>query len=150
MLGIFILLDLRLARHEPPTPVSGGGIRLHGLANLPLIAAIIGAILLSAAWKPGIELTIYGTHVALQNLVRDGALIVIALLSLWLTPDEHRAANDFTWEPIAEVAKLFAGIFVCIIPVLAMLEAGREGSFGWLLDAVTHRAASTTRSPSSG
>ena len=40
-------------------------------------------------------------HVALQNLVRDGALIVIALASLWLTPDEHRTANDFTWEPIA-------------------------------------------------
>jgi Na+/H+ antiporter NhaD/arsenite permease-like protein len=137
VLGIFVLLDFRVARNEPPAPVDGGAIRLHGLANLPLIAAIIGAILLSAAWNPGIEITIYGTHVALQNLLRDGALVVIALLSLWLTPDEHRAANDFTWEPIAEVAKLFAGIFVCIIPVLAMLEAGREGSFGWLLDAVT-------------
>jgi Na+/H+ antiporter NhaD/arsenite permease-like protein len=73
----------------------------------------------------------------LQNLVRDGALIVIALASLWLTPDEHRKTNDFTWEPIAEVAKLFAGIFVCIIPVLAMLEAGHDGPFAWLLKAVT-------------
>ena len=36
-------------------------------------------------------------------------------LSLWLTPDEHRAANGFTWEPIREVANLFAGIFVAII-----------------------------------
>ena len=35
------------------------------------------------------------------------------------------------------MAKLFAGIFVCIIPVLAMLEAGHDGPFGWLLDAVT-------------
>ena len=68
-------------------------------------------------------------RVELQNIARDGALIVIALLSLWLTPDEHRAANGFTWEPIKEVAKLFAGIFVCIIPVLAMLEAGRDGAF---------------------
>jgi Na+/H+ antiporter NhaD/arsenite permease-like protein len=84
-----------------------------------------------------VTLDIYGTHVELQNLVRDGALVLIALASLWLTPDEHRAANDFTWEPIREVAKLFAGIFVCIIPVLAMLEAGRAGSFGWLLDVVT-------------
>jgi Na+/H+ antiporter NhaD/arsenite permease-like protein len=64
--------------------------------------------------------------------------VLVALASLWLTPDEHRAANDFTWEPIREVAKLFAGIFVCIIPVLAMLEAGRDGPFAWLLDAVTH------------
>jgi Na+/H+ antiporter NhaD/arsenite permease-like protein len=112
-------------------------VRVHGLVNLPLIAAIIAAILLSAAWQPGISFDIAGTTVQLQNLVRDGALIVIALLSLWLTPEEHRAANDFTWEPIREVAKLFAGIFICIAPVLAMLDAGAAGPFAWLLRAVT-------------
>src|SRR5207302_3956635 len=50
---------------------------------------------------------------------------------------EHRAANGFTWEPIREVAKLFAGIFVTIIPALAMRDAGRGGAFAWLLRAVT-------------
>jgi Na+/H+ antiporter NhaD/arsenite permease-like protein len=137
VLAVFIVIDWRYGRRDPPASTAGGAIRLHGLANLPLIAAIIGAILVSATWKPGIEFDVYGTHVALQNLARDVALVVIALASLWLTPDEHRAANDFTWEPIAEVAKLFAGIFVCIIPVLAMLEAGHDGPFGWLLAAVT-------------
>ena len=62
-----------------------------------------------------------------------------ALLSLWLTPDEHREANGFTWEPIAEVAILFAGIFVCIIPVLAML-AGRQGRRLRLAACRRHRA----------
>ena len=81
--------------------------------------------------------TILGTRLETQNLARDGALIVIALASLWLTPDEHRAANGFTWEPIAEVAKLFAAIFVAIIPVLAMLQAGRGGPFAFLLATVT-------------
>jgi Na+/H+ antiporter NhaD/arsenite permease-like protein len=137
VLAIFIALDLRFANRDPPASSAGGAIRLSGLVNLALIAAVIAAILGAAAWKPGIEFDIYGTHVALQNLARDGALVVIALASLWLTPHEHRAANDFTWEPIAEVAKLFAGIFVCIIPVLAMLEAGHDGPFGWLLAAVT-------------
>ena len=138
VLAIFIALDIWLARGETKAAsVAAEPLRLRGLINLPLIACIIGAILLSAAWKPGIDIDVYGTHVALQNLVRDGALLVIALASLWLTPDEHRAANDFTWEPIAEVAKLFAGIFVCIIPVLAMLEAGHDGPFAWLLKAVT-------------
>jgi Na+/H+ antiporter NhaD/arsenite permease-like protein len=137
VLAVFIAIDLRYARRDPPASTAGGSIRLHGLANLPLIVAIIAAILLSATWRPGIDVEIYGTHVALQNLARDGALVLIALASLWLTPDEHRAANEFTWEPIAEVAKLFAGIFVCIIPVLAMLEAGHDGPFGWLLAAVT-------------
>ena len=138
VLAIFLALDVWYASREEETPARMGGPRLYGLINLPLIAAIIAAILLSAAWKPGVTLDIYGTHVELQNLLRDGAMVLIALASLWLTPDEHRAANDFTWESIREVAKLFAGIFVCIIPVLAMLEAGRSGSFGWLLDAVTH------------
>src|SRR5262249_61847388 len=68
---------------------------------------------------------------------RNGALVVIAILSLVLTPNEHREANGFTWEPIAEVAILFAGIFVCIIPVVAMLDAGKDGAFAWLLAAVT-------------
>ncbi len=138
VLAMFIALDVWFARREDIPPQRLGAPRLYGLINLPLIAAVIGLILLSAAWKPGITLTIFGTAVELQNLVRDGALVLIALASLWLTPDEHRAANDFTWEPIREVAKLFAGIFVCIIPVLAMLEAGHDGPFGWLLDAVTH------------
>ena len=69
--------------------------------------------------------------------MRDVALIIIALVSLWLTPDEHRAANGFTWEPIREVANLFAGIFVTIIPVMAALQAGPTGAFAWLLRAVT-------------
>ncbi len=121
----------------PPAATESAALRLYGLINLPLIACIIGAILGSAAWRPHIEFDVYGTHLALQNLVRDGVLIVIALASLWLTPNQHRKANNFTWEPIREVAILFAGIFVCIIPVLAMLEAGRDGAFAWLLEAVT-------------
>ncbi len=37
-------------------------------------------------------------------------------------------ANHFSWEPLKEVAKLFFGIFMTIIPVIAMLNAGHEGS----------------------
>jgi Na+/H+ antiporter NhaD/arsenite permease-like protein len=139
VLVVFVVVDVVYARREPRMVPKSEPLRVHGLVNLALIAAIIGAILLSAAWKPGITLTIFGTALEIQNLARDIALVVIALLSLKLTPDEHRAANDFTWEPIREVAKLFAGIFVCIIPVLAMLHAGRAGTFGFLLNAVTAR-----------
>jgi Na+/H+ antiporter NhaD/arsenite permease-like protein len=137
VLTVFAVVDVFYARREPRMVPKSEPLRVHGLINLALIAAIIGAILLSASWKPGITLTIYGTPLELQNLARDIALIVIALLSLKLTPDEHRAANDFTWEPIREVAKLFAGIFVCIIPVLAVLHVGRDGAFAFLLNAVT-------------
>ena len=87
-------------------------------------------------------MNIAGTEIELRNLLRDGVLIVIALVSLWLTPEEHRAANGFTWEPIREVAILFACIFVAIIPVVAMLHAGESGTFAFLLHAVTARDGS--------
>ena len=137
LLAGFWAIDTWLARRETSAPNRDIPIRVRGLVNLPLLVAIIGAILASALWKPGVSGTIYGTTLELQNIARDAALIVVALLSLRLTPDEHREANGFNWEPIREVAKLFAAIFVCIIPVLAMLNAGRDGVFAPLLDAVT-------------
>jgi hypothetical protein len=104
--------------------------------NIVLIGLIMMAILLSATWRLGVEFDVDGTHVALQNILRDAGLIVIALASLWLTNNEHRA-NGFTFEPIREVAILFAGIFVTIIPVMAVLQAGPKGVFAWLLYAAT-------------
>ncbi len=90
---------------------------------------------------------ILGVTVPYANLLRDGLMILIAFISLRLTPmyrtrkDEHghevaaegeeesnvRAANGFTWEPILEVAKLFIAIFVCMIPALLILKAGVHG-----------------------
>ena len=138
LLALFFALDSYLSRKEE-RPANGApvSLQIHGKVNLLLIALIITAILLSAVWKPGNGVTILGTRMETQNLARDAALIVIAFASLWLTPDEHRAANGFSWEPIAEVAKLFAAIFVAIIPVQAMLQAGRGGPFAFLLAAVT-------------
>jgi Na+/H+ antiporter NhaD/arsenite permease-like protein len=139
LLALFVVLDLwhfrseSIDRHiEPSQP-----LRVRGLVNVVLIAAIIGCILMSANWRPGLVVDVFGTRLELQNLVRDGLLVVIAWLSLWWTRDEHREANGFSWEPIREVAKLFAGIFIVIIPVLAVLDAGPKGFFAWLLSAVT-------------
>ncbi|MGC2113228.1 MAG: sodium:proton antiporter [Pseudolabrys sp.] len=139
LLAIFFFLDFWRSRRDAPIVCNAAvePIRVRGSINFLLIALIVATILLSATWDPGINFDIYGTKLALQNLVRDAALVLIAMLSLWLTADEHRAANGFTWEPIKEVAKLFAGIFVAIIPVLAMLGAGKDGAFAWLLSAVS-------------
>src|SRR5664280_3411139 len=129
VLAIFFALDSWKFRAEPPQPVNENSapIRLRGAVNIVLIGLIIAAILLSATWRPGVEFDVYGTHVALQNILRDAGLILIALTSLWMTKDEHRAANGVTFEPIREVAILFAGIFVAIIPVMAVLQAGPKG-----------------------
>ncbi len=141
LLAAFFVLDWLLFRQDrdkdPVATPDATPLRVRGTINFALIALIIAGILLSALWKPGINVTIFGTAIELQNLARDIALVIVALASLWLTHDEHRAANGFTWEPIREVAKLFAAIFVTIIPVLAILEAGRNGQFAFLLAAVT-------------
>jgi Na+/H+ antiporter NhaD/arsenite permease-like protein len=147
VLAIFVVIDIRHYRNDrlvttvgetkPPTKLA-----VSGSINFLLIAAIVGAILASATWRPGIGFDLYGTRVELQNLARDAALLLIVALSLALTPNEHREANDFTWEPIREVAILFAGIFTCIIPVLAVLQAGKDGAFSSLLAVVTARDGS--------
>src|SRR5207253_861699 len=88
---------------------AAAAIRVKGSINLVLIALIVGAILMSATWKSGIAFDVYGTRLALESTLRDAALVVLALASLILTPDEHREANGFSWEPIREVAGGDAG-----------------------------------------
>lgn len=143
VLAIFYALDVYWYKKDirehglkhDPTPVSA--ISLHGKINIVLILGVIGVILLSASWRPGIVFSIYGVQVELQNLVRDAGLIGLACASIALTSQQCRRANGFSWEPILEVAKLFAAIFICIAPVLAILAAGRDGVMAPLVQAVT-------------
>ena len=142
LLAVFLIFDTVLHRRGTPyraalDPTPPQPFRISGGINVVLIAGVIAAILLSANWRPGISFDVYGTGVELQDLTRDIILIALALLSLRLTQAEHRSANGFTWEPIREVAKLFAAIFVTIIPVLAMLHARGAGAFAPLITAVT-------------
>ncbi|WGS51843.1 sodium:proton antiporter [Paraburkholderia sp. D15] len=120
----------------PDTPPLG----IDGKVNFVLLAAVIGLVLMSGLWKPGMAFDVFGTHVALQNAVRDVALIGVTLLSLWLTPRAARAGNDFNWAPIEEVAKLFAGIFVTIAPVITILRAGEAGAFAGIVHLVNDAA----------
>jgi Na+/H+ antiporter NhaD/arsenite permease-like protein len=142
VLAAFIALDVWYYRKDRLVTTVGETrpamkLAVSGGINLLLIAGIVVAMLAAAAWKPALSVEVYGTALELQSIARDAALVLIAILSLMLTPNEHREANGFTWEPIAEVAILFAGIFVCIIPVVAMLDAGKNGAFAWLLATVT-------------
>jgi Na+/H+ antiporter NhaD/arsenite permease-like protein len=143
LLAIYFLLDLSLYRKDgkPKAPAAGGPrFAIEGSLNLLLIAAVVGAVLMSGLWKPGVEFDVFGAHVALQNLLRDLALVTLALLSLAMTPKVIREHNAFHWAPIVEVAKIFAGIFLTIIPVIAMLAAGRDGAFAGVVDLVMDAA----------
>ncbi|MFO1412638.1 MAG: sodium:proton antiporter [Burkholderiales bacterium] len=131
LLVMFYVLDRWFMRHDPPavaSEIARGPIWVEGKWNFLLLAGVVGAVLMSGMWKPGIEFDVFGTPLALQALVRDVLLVGLALLSLVLTPRAVREHNAFHWEPIREVAKIFAGIFITIIPALAILAAGREGA----------------------
>jgi Na+/H+ antiporter NhaD/arsenite permease-like protein len=142
LLALFYLLDSWFFRTREevrpidPTPVTRS-IGFDGGVNFVLLAAVVGLVLMSGAWKPGIAFDVWGTEVGLPGLLRDLGLIAITLLSLRVTPAQVHADNQFGWAPMQEVAKLFAGIFLTIIPVIAMLKAGADGPFGAVVRLVT-------------
>jgi Na+/H+ antiporter NhaD/arsenite permease-like protein len=144
LLAIFFLIDSwYYHRREEvlqvdPTPDSP--LRISGKANFLLLIAVIGLVLLSGIWKPGIAWEVLGVELDLPGLVRDGGLILVILTSLAVTPAEARAGNAFSWGPVVEVAKLFAAIFITMIPVIAMLRAGESGAFAAIIRAVTDPA----------
>ena len=119
-----------------PTP-DGRAIGFDGGRNFGLLAVVIGLVLLSGVWKSPVSFNVAGTEVGLPGLVRDLGLVAVIFLSLKVTPDSVHADNQFSWAPMLEVAKLFAGIFLTIIPVIAMLRAGVDGPFGAVIAAVT-------------
>ncbi|MBN4665690.1 sodium:proton antiporter [Pandoraea nosoerga] len=156
LLVLFFLIDSYYFRQKTecqadeldPTPDSASGsasdrasetapVRLEGKRNFVLLAAAVGLVLMSGVWKPDAAFDVFGTPVALQNIVRDAGLVVITLISLAITPRTAREGNGFNWEPMKEVAKLFAGIFLTIIPVVAILRAGEAGALGWVIRLVT-------------
>jgi Na+/H+ antiporter NhaD/arsenite permease-like protein len=135
--GHFYRRDAAFQARRDPTPDTPKGLSIEGGINIWLLLGVMAAVLVSGIWKPGISWNLMGTEVPLQGLVRDAVLIGLAWASLRLTPAGCREANAFTWGPILEVAKLFAGIFVTIVPVIAMLKAGEKGAFASLVHLVT-------------
>ncbi len=119
-----------LAKHEgEKIPLS-----LHGTHNFLFLAGIIGAVLFSGIAKLG-SLEFAGLHIAWSSIVRDVFILLMVFLSIKTTKQEVRKGNEFNWFPIKEVAYLFAGIFMCIIPMLAMLKAGMAGHLAFIIEA---------------
>lgn len=79
-------------------------LRLAGTINFLWLAGVVAAIFLPFPR-------------------REGALILMAILSLVTTKRVCRTQNKFTYNPILEVAILFAGIFVTMVPALLILNA---------------------------
>jgi Na+/H+ antiporter NhaD/arsenite permease-like protein len=82
------------------------------------------------------EVSVLGIGMGLQDILRDALLLLISLVSLATTKKRIREENEFTWFPMKEVAILFAGIFLTMVPCLKILQAGSHGALAFLIEAV--------------
>ena len=141
LLAIFFVLDQFHYRREgvkrPDPTLDSPRFGIEGAANFAPLAAVVGLVLMSGLWKPGLNVSLLGTEIALPSLLRDVLLLGVIGWSLAITPKALREKNSFSWAPMAEVAKLFIGIFITMVPVLAMLKAGEQGAFAAVARAVT-------------
>jgi Na+/H+ antiporter NhaD/arsenite permease-like protein len=139
LLLVFWLVDRHYFRKEAHSVQPAQDVPLHltGRINFVLLLLAVASVLWSGIWKPGIVFSVLGSEVEAQNLLRDGSLLLLTGLSLYLTPHAVRGANEFNWHPMAEVAKLFAGIFITIVPVIDILRAGSHGALAGVAQLVT-------------
>ena len=150
LLVVFVLIDRRMVMNEgkeglealqlEATADNRVPIRIEGWHNFFFLALIIVAVILNGA-IPQMDafidpatgktygISVFGTHVGIDYVVQV-VLIFIAMGLSWATTSKDlRERNNFEWGPISEVAKLFIGIFITMIPALAILRT-YGGSIG--------------------
>ena len=142
LLCIYFVLDTYLYNKEGrPQPTAEGpqeSFGFVGKVNFILLLGVVIMVLISGTWKSNVQFNVWADiNLELPNVARDLVLLMLAGLSLKLTAKEIRRGNDFTWEPIVEVAKLFFGIFITMAPAIAILQAGEKGALKDLVAMVT-------------
>ncbi len=131
LLAAFYLIDRRFAVGELPAP-RPERFRVRGLRNVALILLVV-LVVLGQGFVPVWDVVILGRTVVLAKPGVVVVLLLITVASIAITPRAIRQSNDFTWHPMAEVATLFAAIFITIGPVVMMLRAGIDGPMAPLM-----------------
>jgi len=121
---IFYYLDthnahttVQAAKVDPAQPT----LRLMGQHNFIALGLIIGAVFIDpniVDWVPAVH---YGHHTF--SCVRECILLSIAGLSYYYADPQVLQKNEFSLEPLKEVALIFIGIFGTMIPALALISA---------------------------
>jgi Na+/H+ antiporter NhaD/arsenite permease-like protein len=131
LLGIFYALETfiyRQTRHrqlEILEEIEKLGV--NGKVNLVLLAVAIAAVLLRAFWHPAAAFVVLGVDWNVADIVTDVLFFAVGTISIVVTRASVRRANQFSWQPLIEVAVIFAAIFITIIPVMGMIAAGPDG-----------------------
>ncbi len=110
LICIFYAMDMYFVKKEhiekitSPKKIEGAKrLEVRGKVNFLLLGAVLGAFFL-------------------PNIVRELVMVATAIISIYFTPVVLREENGFTYHPIIEVAVLFIGIFITMIPALKILE----------------------------
>ncbi|HXG62706.1 MAG TPA: sodium:proton antiporter [Planctomycetota bacterium] len=118
LLALFFAVDSILWRREgsPAPSPSRAPMRLSGSVNVLLLFGVATVVLASG-------LAVYPRYGETASLLfQSAAMSALGAVSWAVTPRELRRENGFSWHPLGEVAVLFAGIFVAMIPALAILR----------------------------
>lgn len=138
LLTVFYLIDSYYFKKENiAKPTEKTTVVVVGKQNFLIIVGVLVGIILSGVWIPGISWEIAGVQVNIENVLRDIFFIFLTIVSLKITSKKIREDNNFNWHPIIEVAKIFSGIFLTIVPVIVILEAGENGAFSAVVN-ITH------------
>lgn len=138
LLAFFYLYDIRnktnyakmRGEEEELEPVTGK-IALKGKRNFIWLAIVVGAVFLDPnvfEWVPGIE---YGG--AKFSYIRELIMFGAALGAIRFSDLQAIQGNDFSFEPIREVAFLFIGIFFTMMPALELVSAFAQSPQGVVL-----------------
>lgn len=126
LLFVYFLVDSFYHKKEPKEvlildKLNIRPIKIEGKINfLWLSGVVLSVAFLNVQYSSFIE------HNEYYKFIREAVILIFAILSLFLTPKLIRQSNNFTWEPIKEVAYLFLGIFITMVPALLYLEANAE------------------------
>ncbi len=122
LLLLYFLLDTYYYKKEPQkriledeadiAPLSMVG----GINFLWLIGVILSVAFINANYIPAIKTNPY------LGFLREAVMALMVIGSMKTTPKKYREENQFTMHPIQEVAYLFIGIFITMIPALFLLE----------------------------
>ena len=120
---------------------NGFSLKIEGKINFIFIVFIILAVIVSGLddLKNNSVFTYHGTMMmSLGTFIQLIILLLVTFLSLKITPKKYRDGNGFTWEPILEVAKLFATIFLTMIPAIEMLKGVTKeiGPMSWMKNII--------------
>jgi len=126
LLIIYFFVDTYYHKKEPAAAILRDEtnirpIKIQGKRNLIFLVGVVLAVaFLNEQYLSFININPY------FKFIREAVIVLMAYLSMQFTPRLLRTSNNFTWHPIEEVAYLFLGIFVTMVPALLYLEVNAK------------------------